>query len=150
MTLYSQLTWQEKEKKQEAKVAGLIGQHGRSAAKRAGEAKNELMNIRSYMEKDFDEPNTTPIPGKPHGELKEWSSDMKIDAPSQTIKGSDKIASSGPSLSQGLGKASNLLNSIVELEKAFGEGDIISMGSGHAYSPKQDYSMYIGQGMGYA
>ena len=149
MTLYSQLTWQEKEKKQEAKVAGLIGQHGRSAAKRAGEAKNELMNIRSYMEKDFDEPNTTPIPGKPHGELKEWSTDMKIDAPSQTIKGSDKIASSGPTLAGGLGKASAIMNSIAELEKAFGEGDIITMGSGHSFSSGYNPEMYIGQGPGY-
>ena len=146
MTLYSELTWQEKEKKQEAKVAGLIGQHGRSAAKKAGEAKNELMNIRSYMEKDFDEPNTTPIPGKPHGELKEWSSDMKIDAPSQTIKGSDKIASSGPSLSQGLGAAASVLNT---LDMLTGGQDKIIPGSGYARQQGYNDDMYIGQGMGY-
>ena len=147
MTLYSQLTWQEKEKKQEAKVAGLIGQHGRSAAKRAGEAKNELMNIRSYMEKDFDEPNTKRIPGKPHGELKEWTTDDPIDKPSMTIKGSDKIASSGPSLSQGLDAAASVLNT---LDMLTGGQDKILPGSGYAmsqggYNPE----MYIGRGMGY-
>ena len=35
------------------------------------------------------------------------------------------------------------------LDKAFGEGDIISMGSGHTYSSGYNPDMYIGQGPGY-
>ena len=101
----------------------------------------------SFTEKDPDEPNTTPIPGKPHGELKEWTTDDPIDKPSMTIKGSDKIASSGPSLSQGLDTAKSVLNT---LDMLTGGQDKILPGSGYAmsqggYNPE----MYIGQGMGY-
>ena len=64
-----------------------------------------------------------------------------------TIKGSDKIASSGPSLSQGLDAAASVLNT---LDMLTGGQDKILPGSGYAmsqggYNPE----MYIGQGMGY-
>ena len=110
----------------------------------------------SFTEKDPDEPNTTPIPGKPHGELKEWTTDDPIDKPSMTIKGSDKIKG-GSKWSQldtagKIGAAGDIavqaLDTIDMLNG--GKDEIISMGSGHTYSPKQDYSMYIGQGSGYA
>ena len=68
------------------------------------------------------------------------------------IRGAREEGSSTSSLtglSGNLSKASMVLDSIVELEKAFGEGDIITMGSGHTYSSGYNPEMYIGQGPGY-
>ena len=53
----------------------------------------------------------------------------------------------GPTTSQVLGAAGSVLNTLDMLTG--GKDKILSMGSGHTYSPKQDTSMYIGQGVGY-
>ena len=53
---------------------------------------------------------------------------------------------SGPTLSQGLGAAASVLNT---LDMLTGGQDKMLPGSGHTYSPRQNSSMYIGQGMGY-
>ena len=44
--------------------------------------------------------------------------------------------------------AEHLQSILAGADKLFAEGDMLR-GSGHTYSPRQDYSMYIGQGMGY-
>ena len=115
-----------------------------------------------------------------NSELKVWSSDQDIDAPSQTIPGSQRTyndpggklaeagrverganewgpkgqptaseqlkVGSGPTLSQGLGAAASVLNT---LDMLTGGQDKILPGSGHTYSHRYNPDMYIGQGMGY-
>ena len=122
---------------------------------------------------------------KVNSELKVWSADQDIDAPSKTIPGSQRTyddpdgnlaeggriereeqewgpkgqpkaseqlkiyeqsTSTGPSLSQGLGAAASVLNT---LDMLTGGQDKIIPGSG--YSRQQGYNddMYIGRGMGY-
>ena len=122
---------------------------------------------------------------KVNSELKVWSADQDIDAPSKTIPGSQRTyddpdgnlaeggriereeqewgpkgqpkaseqlkiheqsTKTGPSLSQGLAAAESILNT---LDMLTGGQDKMLPGSGHTYSPRQDSSMYIGQGMGY-
>ena len=121
-----------------------------------------------------------------NSELKVWSSDQDIDAPSKVEAGSQrtyndpggKLAEAGRvereenewgpdgqpkaseqlkiheqqtkksfgSLQDGLAAAASILDT---LDMLTGGKDEILPGSGHTYSPRQDYSMYIGRGAGY-
>ena len=142
---------EEEELKQKIKILG-----GRQSAKAGSKLKSLYKGLPEGMDtKTYDEFRASGTDDTPDrwlerkdlkpGTMTEWNTDMKITDKAKPVSGGGGGMSAAKA-----GAALGALGSIFEgLDQAFGEGDIISMGSGHQMQGGYNPEMYIGQGLGY-